>query len=234
MTKPILLLTRPKESSFCFYHSLRPEIAAKARLIVSPLLEIVGTGANPDLSGIWGVIFTSAHAVGFAPLGQGRPAFCVGERTQAAAEKRDWKVKQVSATAKDLLAEMDMALLEGPLMHVSGRHQRMDVASALRARGIAATSATVYDQKLLQLNDEAQLALAGKAPVIAPLFSPRSASHFVEQAGDLSRVHAVVISAAVAGVLSAGSCASIGIARQPTGLEMRRSVEKLLSGGCLA
>lgn len=234
MTKPILLLTRPKESSFCFFDSLGPEIAAKARLIVSPLLEIAGTGVQPDLSGVRGVIFTSANAVGFAPLGQGRAAFCVGERTQAAAEKRGWKVKKVSATAGDLLADLDMALIEGPVMHLAGRHLRMDIVSALRSRGVMATCATVYDQKLLPLSDEAQSAMAGTAPVIAPLFSPRSASHFVEQAGDLARVHAVVISPAVAAVLPEGACASIQVAQQPTGLEMRRSVEKLLADCRLA
>lgn len=234
MTKPILLLTRPRQSSDRFHDGLSKAIAARAELIVSPLLEIVGTGAKLDLSGVWGAIFTSAHAVGFGPAGNGRAAFCVGETTQAAARARGWDIRQVSATAEDLLAEMDIVGIGGAVVHLAGRHLRMDIASVLRARGIAARAETVYDQKLLPLSTEAQLALVGTSPVIAPLFSPRSASHFVAQAADLTQVNVVAISPAVAEVLPICKCASVVTARRPTAQEMRRSVEKLLSGHRLA
>ncbi|WP_172839560.1 uroporphyrinogen-III synthase [Sulfitobacter alexandrii] len=232
MSAPILLLTRPTESSTAFHASLAPEIAARAQVIVSPLLRIVGTGAPVDLAGIRGVILTSAQAVRFAPDGGDRPAYCVGEATAAAARARGWDVRQVSATAEELLAELPR--IEGLVIHLGGRHLRMDIAGALRDWGMDAVSVPLYDQELCPLSDEAQAALSGGSPVVAPLFSLRTASHLVAQAAELGHTHAVAISPAVSEVLPAGSFASVQTVPSPSAGEMRRAVEKLLSGSRLS
>ncbi|QFT58301.1 uroporphyrinogen-III synthase [Sulfitobacter sp. THAF37] len=234
MSKPVLLLTRPEDKSQAFFDGLTPDVTARATLIVSPLLDIVPTGEVPRLADAWGVVFTSAQAVRLAPEGQGRPAFCVGETTAETAAARGWEVRQVSATADDLLAELDGSQIGGPMVHLGGRHLRVDIARALRARGVEAISQTLYDQKLRPLSDAAQSALTGGAPVVAPLFSLRTATHLVAQAADLGRVHVAAISPAVASAVSDRNCAAVMTVARPTADEMRRSVEKLLSDGGLA
>lgn len=60
-------------------------------------------------------------------------------------------------------------------MHLHGEHTRGDVAARLRAAGLAVEARMVYRQVELPLSDTAHALLQGEAPVILPLFSPRSA-----------------------------------------------------------
>jgi uroporphyrinogen-III synthase len=234
MKKPILLLTRPKQRAISFMHGLRVDLLNNARVIVSPLLEISATGADPALESDASVIFTSTYAVGFAQSGEGRPAYCVGEITKAAAIARGWDVKQVNATAEDLIADMNLSQIKGPLVHLAGRHVRGDIAQTLTKMGTYARLVTLYDQDLIPLSAEAQDALSGEDPVIVPLFSPRTASHFIDQASDMSQVHFVAMSPSVVEALGDATGKSLVVAQTPTAQEMRCCVEKLLSKGALA
>ena len=93
---------------------------------------------------------------------------------------------------------------------------------------------TLYDQDLIPLSAEAQDALSGEDPVIVPLFSPRTASHFIDQASDMSQVHFVAMSPSVVEALGDATGKSLVVAQTPTAQEMRCCVEKLLSKGALA
>ena len=234
MTKRILLLTRPKQSAIGFAQGLRADRLENTRVVFSPLLKIVPTGADPALESDTSVIFTSSFGVGFAPPGEGRSAYCVGETTNAAAAARGWDVKHVSVTAEHLIADLDLSQVKEPLVHLAGRHVRGDIAQKLKKIGMNAILVTLYDQQLVPLNAEAQDVLKGEYPVIVPLFSPRTASHFIGEAKEISQVHFVAMSQAVVEALGNRTGKSLTIAQAPTALEMRCCVEKLLSKGALA
>lgn len=232
MTKPTLLLTRPKDAARRFAATLSPKTLAAVDVVISPLLRIEGTGVVPDLDGARGVIFTSAQGVTYAPDGTGQPAYCVGERTAEQATAGGWQVAMIGQDAEDLLRRMAKRPPPGPLLHLSGRHTRGDIAARLTALGISTVAVTLYDQVLQPLTRQAQNALMGQAHVIAPLFSPRSASHFAEQAVNLRQVQAIALSPAVAAALGQG-CAAVTIASAPTAREMGDCVENLLQKGGL-
>ncbi len=220
-----LLLTRTQADAARFVAQLDAGLLATTEIVIAPLLRIEGVDGAVDLDGASAVIFSSAKAVGFAPVGAGRRAYCVGAVTAEAAEAKGWRVQQVAQTADDLVAALDAA---GPLVHLSGRHQRGDIAERLTARGIPCTRQVLYDQPLQPLDPAAQRVLEGDKPVIVPLFSPRIAGQFAKEARDLTQAHVLAISPAVAEAFGAGRPAALRIAAEPTGIEMRRGVEKLL------
>lgn len=228
MDKRALLLTRPQDSAERF--AARLPIAALSGLSVctSPLLEIVPVGKAPDLSSFNGVIFTSAHAVGFVPSRQGVCAYCVGAQTAKAARARGWRVDLVAQTADDLVAMIREANIIGPLVHLAGTHRRGEIAERLRLNGTTMEVVTLYEQRLKRLSQEAHALLTGEVTVIVPLFSPRTAAQFVDQAGALDRAIIVAISPAVAKTIEERRVANLLIANAPTGEEMGRLVEMLL------
>jgi uroporphyrinogen-III synthase len=61
------------------------------------------------------------------------------------------------------------------LIHLRGREARGDLAQRLSAAGVFTQERVVYAQDAQRLSDEAVSVLSGKAPVLVPLFSPRSA-----------------------------------------------------------
>lgn len=178
--RPVLLMTRPEAASRRFIEALR-ERDADFQPLVSPLFEIVftgpETGAEIDLNGVAGVIFTSAQGVAaFAARGLPLtiPTCVVGEATARAVAGIAAPPVIVAPTAEALVTAIIAAGLRGPLLHLTGQHRRGDVAERLTAAGIPTRAVTVYDQPDQPLTAAAQAALLGKGPVIAPVFSPRS------------------------------------------------------------
>lgn len=163
---PVLLLTRPEPASRRF--------AAEAAHLglettVSPVLRIAPVAHDgARLARARGLVFTSVHAVqaaGAGPeWGRGRPAICVGPATAGAARAAGFQVTEGPGDAARMLPLL-AGLGEGWL-HPHGAH----VARRLPVPGMV-----VYDQLPLALSADARQLLAGRAPVIVPLFSPRSA-----------------------------------------------------------
>ena len=77
-------------------------------------------------------------------------------------------------TAEALLGRTDQ--LTSPVLVARGVHNRFDLAAALNTRGINAIERTVYDQLAEPLSSDALNLLSGSRPVVAPIFSPRSAT----------------------------------------------------------
>ncbi|NNE52034.1 MAG: uroporphyrinogen-III synthase [Sulfitobacter sp.] len=227
-----LLLTRPRESAQRFLGELDAKLMAGVTVVVSPLIEIVAIGKKPNLSAFAGAIFTSAHAPPLAPCGEGKPAFCVGAGTARAARVRGWDVLLVAETAEDLVAQIKDS--PTPLIHLSGRHRRGEIAERLSATGTETKVHVLYDQRPQALSGEAQQLLRGPTGVVVPLFSPRTAKLFYDQVTDLSKVFVIAISDAVAELVEGSGCHEVITARAPTGVEMRRSVEMRLRGTRLA
>lgn len=158
--RAVLLLTRPMADSQRFAARL-PGWQA----VIAPILKIVPIDQDhARVRDAAGLVFTSAHAVTAAGPGRGRIALCVGGHTGDVARQAGFQVRQGDGFAESLLpliAACDVALL-----HPHGRH----LAKRLPVEGIV-----VYDQVAQPLTDAARALLAEDAPVVLPLFSPRSA-----------------------------------------------------------
>lgn len=191
-----VILTRPFAASTS-YCEANARLFSRAKVIFSPLLDIVSTNVATNLSGYNGVIFTSTNGVLYGGVAGPCPAYCVGHATTQLAGEKGWAAKYVGATSSDLINTLRSAAPEVPLLHIGGRHRRGDVAKSLTRFGIPTDEVDVYDQVLLPLSAEAHSALSGEQPVIVPLFSPRTARQFAKNAQISAPVHFVAISEAV-------------------------------------
>ncbi|PTE22664.1 uroporphyrinogen-III synthase [Cereibacter changlensis] len=175
------LLTRPARQGARFAAALRQRFGEGIRLVTSPLLAPLFL--RPELpAGAATLIFTSETGVeAFRRISAEQPqtahsAWCVGERTAEAARAAGLSTRSADGDAEALVAQILAAGEAGPLLHLRGAETRGEVAKQLTEEGIPATEAVVYDQRPQPLSDEALALLQGPEPVIAPLFSPRTAA----------------------------------------------------------
>ena len=214
-----LLMTRPAAGSRAFVAALPDAVTERCDVVISPLIDIQPVAA--DLPDCDAAIFTSTHGVAHGPQALGRVAFCLGQATTNAATMAGWKAQQMGQDAKTLVAALTAQRPTGHLVHFSGTHTRGDVA--------AANSVAVYDQVLLPLSDVAQNRLKGSDPVIVPLFSPRSALHFSEDALCKAPLYLGAISPAAAANCAGVDHLALQIAGNPDRGGMIEVVQKLLA-----
>ncbi len=187
-----LLLTRPLPQSERFAE-LIGETLADLRVVISPVLRIVRV-ETPDLRDGEDIVLTSASAldvIDTAPL-VGRTAYCVGDRTAAAAKAAGLHAVSADGDADALVRLIRSAPPGGGLVHLRGRHGRGDVADRLAATGLTVREVVVYDQQPVPLSPEARALLGDTEPVILPLFSPRSAALLSEAVPDPAAPMAIV------------------------------------------
>lgn len=173
---PTVLLTRPAAQSASFAQSLQARVEG-LRVVVSPLMVTVFHTVTLPKEPLQGVILTSqtgAEAAGRLRTQLPDLAYCVGDRTAQVAREAGFRVQSAQGDAEALLA---LILREKPqaLIHLRGREARGDLAQRLSAAGVFTQERVVYAQDAQPLSDEAVAVLSGKAPVLVPLFSPRSA-----------------------------------------------------------
>lgn len=210
--RPVLLLTRPEADSRRFA-ALLPDWPA----VIAPILRIVPVDHDgAALRRAPGLVFTSAHAVPTAGPGAGRLALCVGSHTARAARQAGFDVREGNGFAEGLLPLIAAAPV--PLIHPHGRHL---------ARLLPVPGMVVYDQQAVPLTGEAQQLLDGPAPVVLPLFSPRSAALVAAAArGARAPLWPVAISAAA---LAAWNLPAAGhaVAAAPDAAAMAAAVKGL-------
>lgn len=177
-----VLLTRPESAARAFGRQVTARLPG-ARLVISPLMEIVRIGAEPMLPPGSDAIFTSTNGVAMAGDGHGRRAWCVGARTTEAARHAGYDARKAGDTASELIAALVANGPSRPLLHFRGRHQRGDIVQTLRAAGFDAAETVVYDQIARAPDTHFREALAMR-PLLVPLFSPRSAALFAAAAGE--------------------------------------------------
>ena len=228
--RPILLMTRPAEASERFVTNLNPDIVARIDVAISPLIRISFRTARLDLAGFRGVIFSSATGVraalnaGKGPFGR---AFCVGPATTQAAKQAGWDAQQSGQDASSLVATLLRDKPDVPLLHIRGHHARGDIAQTLSKQGLTCEEVVLYDQEALPLSSEVLSAVASDAPIVAPVFSPRTAALLGAQLPDRP-IRCAALSQAVADELSDHSSWSVDVASSPDAQAMRALVEKLL------
>jgi len=225
-----LLMTRPRDAAERFVARLAPAVRNRLHVIYSPLLEIEALPGAVSLRGAHGVIFTSANGVAAARAAAVRPtlpAYCVGAATAAAARRARWSVEETAETADALVAALVARRPPAPLLHLRGKHARGDVAGRLTAAGIETRAQAIYDQRLVAPSDAARAALNGKHPVIAPLFSPRTARHFADSCAGSAPLFLAAISAAAAEPVENMGYRALIVAQRPDAEAMAAAVETL-------
>ncbi|WP_299825918.1 uroporphyrinogen-III synthase [uncultured Roseobacter sp.] len=229
-TAPIpLIMTRPVEANTRFVAQLPTSLSKRLKVIESPLVEIVPESADFEIGPGEAVIFTSANGVQHAPDGQGRQAFCVGQRTREAACAAGWDGAFCGQTADALVSSVLAAAPAVRLWHLAGRHTRGQIAERLTAGGLQVTRVTVYDQALRPLTAQAKSLLKQGKTVIVPIFSPRTATQFVQEYPAGARPHIVALSDAVAAPMGQLGCASLEVAPAPDAQAVVKCLEKLVA-----
>ena len=223
-----VIMTRPAGSNSGFVARLAKDVRDAIKVFESPLIEIRPLDTAITLDPDETVIFTSANAVALAPDGNGRRAFCVGARTTDVAKARGWQAECAGQDAGELVGYVISLRDVKRAHHLSGVHLRGEVAERLRTAGINMQHTAIYDQVLLPLTSDAQNALEGSTPIVAPLFSQRTAAHFAACTGRVSQLDTVVLSAAVGDALPDAWKANMTIARKPDASSMVEAVEKLV------
>lgn len=223
--RPVILLTRPAPD--CADTARQLAERTGLRVVQSPLIALIPADALPDLSGASTLIFTSRNGVRtYAALGgPPMPAVCVGQATADAARAIGCDARAMGGDAEALVAALLDDPRGAPFLHLRGTAARGDIAARLAAAGIAAGEAVIYDQPLHDLTDEARALLDGSAPVIVPLYSPRTAARFAACANGSAPLHLVSISAGAD--LAAGKLQPISrrIADTPDADAMRRAID---------
>jgi len=228
MSKQTLVMTRPRAVAQNFVDGIAADALVDVCVLYAPLVDIVPTGHAADLSDAASVIFTSANGVKFAPKGQGRVAYCVGEKTAQVARAAGWDVHLVQRDAEGLIASLKADPPTGPLVHLAGTHRRGGIDVQLAQGGTHVDVQVLYDQPLQPLDDSVRAVLSGEGRVILPLFSPRTAAHLGGLIAGAPNTVAVVMSDAVAQAIKHVPFADVVIAAAPTRQEMTLNVEKLL------
>jgi uroporphyrinogen-III synthase len=218
-----LLMTRPQEASDRFVAALPAALRARLNIVVSPLLDIVTTATEIDMGDARGLIFTSVNGVAAAAGLTGRrdlPCHCVGDVTAAAARAAGWQARAVGDNAEAMIAALIADPPPAPLLHLRGAHGSGDVAGRLTDAGIPTRLHAIYDQPLLPLSAPALALLDGTDPVIAPLFSPRTARHFAGLARGRAPLFLAALSPAVAEPLETLAFRALDVAIRPDAASM--------------
>lgn len=230
--EPVLLLTRPEPAARRFLDDLSAALGAGAgvpRAVLAPLMAIDAVAA-PLPEGVAGLVLTSANALDHVPPGlpRGLPAWCVGDRTAAAARAAGFAAISAGGDAEALIRLILGQRPRGPLLHLRGEHARGEVAARLSAAGLPCAEAVVYRQHPLPLGPAARAVLAGGAPVVAPLFSPRTASLLAEEGPFQAPLHLVAISAAAAARAAGLKPRTLAVAAEPTPAAMLAATARAL------
>jgi len=190
-----LLLTRPKEASKRFAEQVCAALG-DIPLAFAPLIAIECLPI-PDAPKGGTLVFTSRNGVA-AWSGAKLPCYCVGQATADEARARGFNPFVSGGTVEHLLKDLIAQRPEEVITHIHGRHTRGDLVARLKEAGLSATSIVAYEQTLLELPKETETLLQGGAPVIVPLFSPRSAAHFSSFGPFGSHVKLIAISKSAA------------------------------------
>lgn len=132
-------------------------------------------GTVPDLNLYNTIIVTSGNGVTRLKNHlAGRNVVTVGEKTAELARRNGATATSLGENVATFLQRADQ--IKGTAFLCRGTHSRGNIVNTLTSRGIAAEEAILYDQIEQQPNAAALDLMSGKTPIVAPVFSPRTAS----------------------------------------------------------
>ncbi|MEL6452895.1 MAG: uroporphyrinogen-III synthase [Pseudomonadota bacterium] len=222
-------MTRPRAAAMRFVRSLPGDVQLAVHPVYSPLIEIVGLAPDVTFGPGDTAIFTSANGVENSVARPGHRAYCVGHATMGAALNRGWHAIQTGVDADDMVRRLLHMRPDQRLIHLSGTHTRGNVVARLRDAGLRAERVAVYDQRLLPLTADAQAIIAKGGPVLAPIFSPRTAQQFAKTLQRPTCVHVIAMSLAVAEPLVDIGLAGVYVAAAPDARSMGAELSAVLA-----
>lgn len=230
---PVLLLTRPAAQAERFAAAAGARFGTGLRIVISPLTGPEFLSPDLPLDGVAGLVFTSETGVeGFARLVPGRawPVHCVGAATARAAKAAGFPVAVTGPGDAAALADAVLAAGgAGPLVWPCGQEVAFDLAQRLTSAGLPTRAAVVYRQAPRAANPAALAAVAGVAPVVAPLFSPAAATRLAEALPDRrAPLWLVAMSGAVAETATALTPARLVVAARPDADAMLEATAALI------
>lgn len=234
-----VLLTRPEPQGSRFARMLLEEFGGSLRPVSSPLLAPVFLQPDLPAGPVRGLVFTSETGVHafqrisadpcFADI---RQVWCVGDRTASVARAAGLPARSAAGDAEALLLAILTAAEPGPLLHLRGREVRGDLARRLNAAGIQTFEAIVYAQEPQPFTAEAEALLTGPAPVLLPLFSPRSGQVLLaalRRIGAGAPLWLAALSPAVAASVASLGASRQVIAPQPDAAGMLAAIKALIA-----
>ena len=240
-----VLITRPEREAT----TLATALSQRGHVpVIAPLfhLEILHPPVDfaASLAACQGVLLTSANgarALAEASEQRGRPILAVGDTTAATAEGLGFSAVTSAAGDAAALAGLVRQRLDpkaGPLLHVSGVDQALDLAEALSRHGFEVRRFALYDARAeATLPDSARAALQARALDAATFFSPRAASQFAKLVGEagladsLRSVTAIGISPAALAPLGKLPFKATVSAARPTRQAVLDEIDRLAEAG---
>ena len=223
---PIVLVTRPKTDAQRFVDVLRA-ISGPFIAINSPAFENETLSAEIPEFNI--AIFTSQTGVVHAPIGNGRPAFCVGDATANAALDAGYVPVSAGGSADDLVALILRQRPDDALLHIRGETTHGDVAKRLNEMGMHCQEMVAYRKAVMGPSQTAREATSEKQMIIVPLFSAQTLSILKKWALRLDGCTIVAISGSVADASVTLSPLNIIIAETPDFRSMSQATARLIA-----
>ncbi|MGZ5909239.1 MAG: uroporphyrinogen-III synthase [Reyranella sp.] len=240
-----VLITRPEREAV----TLATALSQRSHVpVIAPLfrLEILHPPADfaASLAACQAVLLTSANgarALAEASEQRGRPILAVGDTTATTAEGLGFTAVTSAAGDGAALVELVRKRLDpktGPLVHVSGVDQALDLGEALGRHGFDVRRFALYDARAESvLPDSARAALQARALDAATFFSPRAASQFAKLVGEagladsLRSVTAIGISPAALAPLGKLPFKATVSAARPTRQAVLDEIDRLAEAG---
>jgi uroporphyrinogen-III synthase len=232
---PSILLTRPAPAADRFARSLRARFGVKIRIVISPLLSPRLLSPAVPAGPFAAVVFTSETGVaGYRQVSADTriPAWCVGNRTAAAAREAGFETRSAEGDLDALTEAIRHSRLTGPLLYARGRETAGNLEERLRSLNIAVTEVVVYEQQARPLLPMASALLAEDHLVVVPLFSPRTAALFCAEPVVRMRSAPLLIAAlgpAVASACTAAQAQQTVCAARPDAEAMLDAIASLLA-----
>jgi uroporphyrinogen-III synthase len=240
-----VLITRPEREAV----TLATALSQRGHVpVIAPLfrLEILHPPADfaASLAACQAVLLTSANgarALAEASEQRGRPILAVGDTTATTAEGLGFTAVASAAGDGAALVELVRKRLDpkdGPLVHVCGVDQALDLGAALSRDGFEVRRFVLYDARAEgALPDSARAALQARALDAATFFSPRAAAGFaalLSKAGLVDSVRditAIAISPAALAPLGKLPFKATVAAARPTRQAVLDEIDRLAEAG---
>ncbi len=222
-----LLIPRPLPQAEAFADTLLARMPGRWAPVIAPLMRIAPLGAAIDAVPGTPLLFSSRNAVAAAtPLldPSAHRALCVGSATTAAANDAGFDAREGGPDAATLIENLqrDSRDSAASWLHLRGVHTTGNLAASLRAIGVSARDAVIYDQRPVPLPEPVTQDLRSGRIAAVTLFSRRSALLLLQAVPDLSaEVALMCLSPAVAEAIPADRSNPVHVAPYPDADGMR-------------
>lgn len=226
MNNPVVLVTRPRADAQRFVEALK-QVAGPFEAVISPAFAY--EQCKVEVPQFDSAVFTSKTGVTFAPVGNGRRAYCVGDATAKAAQGAGYEAVSAEGSAEDLIALILEQKPSGVLSHLRGETSRGDVSTRLTAAGFFCTDDVLYRKVWLPpMACVLDLDFAAGSVVI-PLFSAETVSILAQWPLSFAGCKVVAISDVVAHAALELDPANITVSDAPNMGSMAKKTARMIA-----